>query len=1249
MENKKVVNKNTAKKDVAKKPTSKVSATKNVKTNAVKTTKPKTKPVVTKSEKKVTSKPVKKSVEKSKITSKSVKQPVKQSNAKTEKATPKTTSVVKDNPTSNSKQTTVKKENVKTFKDKKKKDKKVGTSRFLESQPVEVEQKSINEMWVGLEVNKTTKQAISCVALILGVILIFLPMFVILSRKTLDVSAELGRASALEQAFSSDTFNDYNTDYVTQSKVGYSAEYLGTVRRQHPEVSNGGLARYPSYGKTLNASQEEKQAILNENGPMQSSNSTYNSMDDQGNLYLNGEYIGKKLYKHTAATGMYCGNVSDDEPAVVKKITYLSRGAGTHLTGLYAPAGEVIKIEMSEEDYAKTGGLVVTIGQVLSNGKANNIWMAKSFNRMPIIRSNMTTTAPTSYVGFYLGGPIYIRPVKGGGINFSVTISGAVNYPHFILGYTTEEEYAMTSSSTAPYFDLEVWDRGVRHSGPRIYADRFDYEDLYKAAVLWEKIARVSTQLYSGSTASCGIDFLYDPFVAAGGMVAFVGQSSVNCPMSTLTSALNYDGFVTSGSWGVIHEYNHHFQRYGFAPGDEVTNNAVSLVEYSLFTKISAARNTSNSSEGLSGWNRYTSASWALKNTLGKQTKNTDLDTYANILHSFGQQNFIKSAHDCLANGGADTWFRSLCQTLHYDMSYYFEDILHVTNIRSDLKENAKKYPMYVPVATIYQTGVSYYYDNELRYSETMQPYEIEYGRSLDVDLGSKIVLPSGFSYTIKSVSKPTSGTFTQKSGNVYTYTPTASTQKSGKIYVQLGITKNDGAFTVKDVTLVLEFKQKQEKPNILERTTYTYTEDKMYKSATEAYENKYAGYSSVASGDNNNMIDNKLVQNASAEIWGLQGATSNTVMELKGKAYVSSSGKYRIALRGRTYGALYVSLDGVKYEYAAKIENTNDKMVAFDMNNPDTYKDMELKKGQWLYFKAVLLVSKSNSFIGVGCGKFSGNNVSVSYLNAYRNSYVLEEFTSDYWYSKNYTISYSNIEDVKQTIITASNFTATNGHGLENLFDADENNYILSSNNATANTPCSITVELSKTIKANTFTIYGYNSGSKVHYPTVFELWVGETSTTLQKVGDFNNTNITRSGNLASVKFGTKSFKFYSIIIKSTVANNNGTTPIVFKTMKFSMVLTGGNLVSPDKAMFKYDNKWKGKSEYSNFGHIRVGTDATMNFEFTGTQFAIFSKKASEYGSFEVWIDGTKADTASLSENKNKTDLAYASVVMAN
>ncbi len=1037
--------------------------------------------------------------------------------------------------------------------------------------------------------------------------------------------------------------NEYPTelfvsDIYSVSKVGCTAEYLGTTERRIPEISDGGLERYPQYGITLSgATADEKNAILAENSQICASASTYDSMDAEGNLYLNGEATGKKLYKHTASVGLYEGNLSDEEPAIIKKITMQSRSTGNHLTGLYAPAGEVVKIEMSEADFAKTGGLTVHIGQVLQNKQANNIWAARNFNRMPVIVNTMTTKNASSYVGSYLGGPIYIQPVNAG-VKFTVTISGAVPYSHYIHGYTTVDEFEFNSQSTAPYFDLEVWDDAVRHSGPKARAADFDYKQLTEAAVLWDKISRVSNQVPSGSTGSIGITFLYDPFVAAGSMVAFVGRSTVNCPLYCMTAALDAESAVNNSSdafWGCIHEYNHHYQRFGFAPGDEVTNNAVSLVSYSLFTRNSSNRQLGNANEGnyATGWDRYTNPSWTLKQTLANSGVNSNLDSYANLLHTFGQDRFLQATVNGNGGGGADTWYKAVSNATNYDMTYYFTEVLHQTVSQNLLDEyKAKNYPMFVPVATIYQTGRSYSVGGHRYYSQTAQPYGIEKGSDFEINLKTNLVIPSGFTWSVKKITQPTYGTLTQESDGVYIYTPDGVNRESGKIYVTLEIIKDDGAFEVEDVEIVIELREKQYNPSMLERTVYTYTNETMYSSAVEAVENGYAGYETKIDGDNVNPT-----QNANTDIWA-PNPTQNAIMEVRGKFYISANGKYRIAIRGRRYAALYISLDGENYELAANMANTTNS-PQFDLTNPNNYKDYELKKGQWVYFKEVLLVTYNSSFVGLGMGRFNGDTVNVAYANAYRTSYYKEKFESEYYYPRDYKYTYSQTSG-KQTLVEAKYQPWDASYSIDRLFDNNDTNFIHSNKtNISEDNPFEVVADLGKTMRANRFTIYG--EPSRQYQPKKFELYGGTELDNMQLIASVENSE--RINNNVIVNFEEREIRYYKLKVTDTWAS--GTKYIAYRCAKFSYTLDNGSWLSPDEEMFVYRGGWKLGNAISTFGHLYEGENATLDFEFTGNRFAIFSYMSPEYDSFEVLVDGELIVTVSLNvDGEEGTALAYLS-----
>ncbi len=1002
------------------------------------------------------------------------------------------------------------------------------------------------------------------------------------------------------------------------SAVGMRAEYLGTVRRSLPEVSDGGLDRYPEYGVTLQAEKEEKQKIISENEMLNASSSSYDSMDAEGNLYLNGQATGKKLYKHTASFGMYEGDVDDNEPALVKRITIRPRTRGNYVTGLYAPAGEVVKIEMSEKSLAATGGIVVVIGQELVNGSSNNIWLERDFNRMPVIVNKMTVSSQTGYVGSYLGGPIYIRPVRTGA-QFTVTISGAVGYSHYIHGYTTREEFDYNKDSSAPYFDLEVWDDGVRHSGPKSRAARFDYDDLSSAAVLWDKIALVSNRVPSGSPGDTGIVFLYDPFVAAGSMVAFVGRYTVNCPLYCMEAALDASSAVDDPSdafWGCIHEFNHHFQRFGFAPGDEVTNNAVSLVEYSLFTRVSAKRSLGSASEGTYavGWNRYTNPSWSLRQTLANTGANSGLDSYANLLHAFGQDAFIRACAAGEGAGGADAWYKAVCNATGYDMTYYFEDVLHQTVSQSVLEEQAKKdAPMFVPVACIYQTGRGYTRNDRLYFSRTAQPYVIEKGKEFVLDLNETIVLPSGFTYRIESVTQPVYGALSQREEGVYAYTPSAAHKGSGTIYVTLSLQKADGSFEAENVTLVIELYQGQYRPNVLERTVYTYSADKMYETAAEAYESGYEGYESVREEDNENHV-----QNGNTEIWEPDPGT-NAVMEVRGKFLIESTGKYRVALRGRRSAALYISEDGENYRKAAALYNDTNGS-GFDLSEEGRYSDFDFSKGQWIYFKAVLLVDYERAFIGVGMGRFNGENVSVGYLNAYRSSYMPEPFETEYFYTRSYAYDGESY-GVSQTLTGAKYSPWDSSYPIENLFDEDRSNYIHSDRTSISeDNPFEVEAELGAKVWANRFTIYG--TAYRPYQPKTFRLYGGTSEQDMWLLADVRNAE--RTGENVIVDFEPCEISRYKLVVTDTFAG--APKYIAYRYAEFSYALPGGSLLSPDEDMFVFRGNWLVKGALAPFGHIYEGQNASVEFTFTGTRFALLCLPG-EAGKFEVLIDGKAAE----------------------
>lgn len=98
-----------------------------------------------------------------------------------------------------------------------------------------------------------------------------------------------------------------------------------------------------------------------------------------------------------------------------------------------------------------------------------------------------------------------------------------------------------------------------------------------------------------------------------------------------------------------------------------------------------------------------------MKQDAGNRKYKFCIGQLANLLHRSGQTRFLQATQNGGGSGNIDTWYRAVSDATQYDMTYYFKEILHQEVSDGILQEyKQKNYPMYVPVATIYQTGVSY-------------------------------------------------------------------------------------------------------------------------------------------------------------------------------------------------------------------------------------------------------------------------------------------------------------------------------------------------------------------------------------------------------------------------------------------------------------------------------------------------------------------------------------------------------------
>lgn len=115
---------------------------------------------------------------------------------------------------------------------------------------------------------------------------------------------------------------------------------------------------------------------------------------------------------------------------------------------------------------------------------------------------------------------------------------------------------------------------------------------------------------------------------------------------------------------------------------------------------------------------------------------------------------------------------------------------------------------------------------------------------------------------------------------------------------------------------------------------------------------------------------------------------------------------------------------------------------------------------------------------------------------------------------------------------------------------------------------------------------------------------------------------------------------RYYKLIVTDTYAN----TPkyIAFRKMNFSLVYDGFTRLSPDDGRIVYKGNRKKTVAFSSFGHVLEGrSNATAEFGFYGSQFAIYSEFSDVFGAFDIVLDGEYLATVNSRETEGPAFLS--------
>ncbi len=243
------------------------------------------------------------------------------------------------------------------------------------------------------------------------------------------------------------------------------------------------------------------------------------------------------------------GEIPVDAPRVKREVTIDTAKTRWHSTGLYAAPGDQVIVKVPEA--AADKGFAVQI-----SGHTDDIGGKGTWLRMPRVARRYKIEAETTTVASPFGGALYID-VGGKTPNmndFDVTIDGAIEAPYFVLGETTDEEWANEQrTKPAPY--AELCSEHLIFSMPKSAVEELD--GLTELMTFWDEVVAFQDDLAGHGYIRTNAERInIDVQISAGG--AHAGYPAQGPGIWGIN---DIEHLHANGSWGWFHELGHETQR----------------------------------------------------------------------------------------------------------------------------------------------------------------------------------------------------------------------------------------------------------------------------------------------------------------------------------------------------------------------------------------------------------------------------------------------------------------------------------------------------------------------------------------------------------------------------------------------------------------------------------------------------------------------------------------------------------------
>ena len=294
----------------------------------------------------------------------------------------------------------------------------------------------------------------------------------------------------------------------------------------------------------------------------------------------------EQVREHPAAR-VFPGEVPANTMRVARSLVLDTTVPAWHSTGLYAPAGGVVTVEIPEAAARKK--LWLRIG-----AHSDSLWNLDKWDRFPEISTRTQLARPSTKAASMFGGLIYIEvPDKCGLGALPVKISGAVAAPYFVLGKTAPADWKeRLRKEPAPWAELEC--SKVIVTVPSSVVRALDDPDALMK--VWERIVDLEDDL-AGTAAERRRPerIVCDQQISAGYMHSGYPIMTWMDQPKNFTSKES----LLKGNWGIFHELGHNHQsgHWTFDGTTEVTCNIFSMFVFDRLCGVAPAKGRVNLDE----------------------------------------------------------------------------------------------------------------------------------------------------------------------------------------------------------------------------------------------------------------------------------------------------------------------------------------------------------------------------------------------------------------------------------------------------------------------------------------------------------------------------------------------------------------------------------------------------------------------------------------------------------------------------